>query len=70
MSVQLEVSVYGPQLAGLLMNDDEELAYFLDTMAKDGLADVIGGDIAGLLPDPSTVVVFLRALADAIEATA
>lgn len=70
MSIQLELTVYGPQLAGALMNDDEELAYFFDDMAKNGVADVIGEGIAELMPDAANVVAFLRALATAIEASA
>ena len=70
MSIQLEVTVYGPQLAELLLNDDEELAYFLDTMAGNGRADAVGKGVADLLPDAENVVTFLRALADAIEAAA
>ena len=68
MSIQLELTVYGPQLAGALMNDDEELAYFLDDMAKNGSAGRLASGMADLLPDAECVIVFLRALADAIEA--
>ena len=70
MSIQLELTVYGPQLAGALLNDDEELAYFLDDMAKNGDATRIASDIADLLPDAENVIAFLRNLAEAIEAAA
>lgn len=68
MSIQLELTATGPQLASALMRDDEELAYAFDTMAEEGKPARMGVDIAGLLPDPDAVIDFLRALADAIEA--
>lgn len=68
MSIELSLTVYGPQLATALMNDDEELAYALNTMAEDGNPARLGANISDLIPDPAAVVVFLRALADAIEA--
>lgn len=68
MSIQLDLTVYGSQLATALMRDDEELAYALNTFAEDGDPDQLGADIADLIPDADAVVIFLRALADAIEA--
>lgn len=70
MSVQLEVTVYGPELARLLRNDGEEFAYFLDTLTEHGSPAALGADIAVDMPDPASVVQFLRELADAIEAAA
>ena len=68
MSIRLEHTVYGPELARALMDDEEELAYALDTMAEDGNPAKLGKRIAPSLPDAAIVITFLRALADAIEA--
>ena len=68
MSIQLELTVYGPQLATALMNDDEEFAYALNTMAEDGDPVELGGTVAEYLPDADAAIKFLREFADAIEA--
>lgn len=66
MSMQLEVTVYGPELARLLMNDAEEMAYFLKTMADDSDVDELGNDIAWHDCGRDDVAAWLRALADRI----
>lgn len=72
MSIQLELSVTGPQLASALLGDEEEFAYALKEMAEyagPGTVSRLGEDIAGYLSgtDLSAIMDFLRALADAIE---
>lgn len=68
MSMELSLTVYGPQLANVLLGHDEELAYALNTFAEDGDPARLGADIADLIPDADAVITFLRALADANEA--
>lgn len=73
MSMQLELTVYGPQLGRLLADDLEEFAYALDEI-KDQLGDkrliFAGAEIAAMSPDPTGLVNFLRALAAVIEGAA
>lgn len=73
MSIQLELTVTGPQLASALLGDEEEFAYALKEMAEfasTGTIMRLGEEIAGYTSDvaQSAIMDFLRALADAIEA--
>lgn len=74
MSIQLEMTVTGGELARALLRDEEELAYALKEMAGEvgTLKDIVrvGSDVADFLQraDGEEVVTFLRALSDAIEA--
>lgn len=68
MSMQLEVTVYGPQLGEMLAGDPEELAYALKEMAGyDG--DKLGREVAEFMPSghADIVAAFLRHLAAAID---
>lgn len=67
MSIQLSVTVYGPQLARELANDEEELGYFFNTLVSESRAEMIGESISGYIQDPIETVAYLRALADKIE---
>jgi len=72
MSIQLSLTVYGPELGRALLNDEEELAYALKEMAGDAPADMarLGRDVGDHLygDDRDSVVAFLLGLAGAIEA--
>lgn len=66
MSIQLEVSVTGPELMGHLLRDEEELAYAFKTLTEDGTAKDIGNAIRDLIFDHQEIADFLREIADAI----
>lgn len=68
MSIQLSVTVYGPQLVRELSNDGEEMGYFFNTLVDETRAERLGGEISGYIQDPTEAVAYLRALADKIEA--
>lgn len=73
MSIQLEMTVTGGELARALLRDEEELAYALKEMAEDVSTpkdiERVGCNVADFLQcgDREAVVTFLRALSDAIE---
>lgn len=46
MSIQIDVSVTGPQLAGCLLGDEEELAYAFKHFQEESEAAEIGRQIA------------------------
>lgn len=66
----LEFSVSGGQLGRALANDAEECAYGLVAMTEETTAADLGQYVGEFLyeTDKATVITFLRALADAIEA--
>ena len=72
MSIELSLTVYGPELGRALLNDEEEFAYALKEMAENAPANMerVGRDIGDHLygDDRDDVVNFLIALADAIGA--
>lgn len=43
MSISLSVTVYGPQLAHELANDEEEMGYFFNTLVSESEAERLGG---------------------------
>lgn len=68
MSIQLSVTVYGPQLVRELLNDEEEMGYFFNTLVSESEAERLGREISSYIQDPKETVAYLRALADKIEA--
>lgn len=68
MSIQLEVSVTGPELMAQLLRDQEELAYAFKTLAEDGTAEDIGNSIRDIIFDHEEIADFLRDIAEAISA--
>ncbi|MES2667423.1 MAG: hypothetical protein V4712_15095 [Pseudomonadota bacterium] len=67
MSIELSLTVYGPQLALALVDDDEELAQFFQTVSCLPHIAVMGDVIAEYLDDADAVISFLRTFADSIE---
>jgi len=70
MSIQLELTVYGPELARALGNDAEELAYFLQTLSENHSATDLGNEVAGYGQDQANVAEWLEELARAVRAEA
>ncbi len=68
MSIELSLSVYGPQLATALAGDPEELSYFFKTLSEDYSATDLGEEIADYIHDPELIAEWLQELARAIEA--
>lgn len=74
MSIQLEMTVTGGELARALLRDEEELAYALKEMAEEVSTskqiEHLGYEVGSTLysTNQEEVVAFLRALSDAIEA--
>jgi len=69
MGIQIDITLYGSQIAGGMANEPEEFAYFLNEMAATDAA-TLGAEVWGHAPYDRTdeIVAWLRALADAIEA--
>jgi hypothetical protein len=68
MGIQIETTIYGPQIGRALAEDHEEFAYALGEMADNdpvclgaGIAATCAGGMA------AEIVTFLRRLADAID---
>ena len=70
MSIQLELTVYGPELARALAGDAEELAYFLQTLSEDHSATDLGAEVADHGSDQANVADWLEELARAIRGAA
>jgi len=74
MSIQLEMTVTGGELARALLRDEEELAYALKEMAEEVSTpkkiEDLGYEVGSTLSvaQQEDVVTFLRALSDAIKA--